>query len=117
MTAGDEVRGPMSGVGLLRRGLVVAFAVLAVALPGTATAVGSGSAGAGSAGGAPMSASSRAGGPGARVPVFAYFYQWFNPSSWNRAKIDFPLLGRYSSDDVRVLRTQVRQARGGSTGF
>ena len=32
-------------------------------------------------------------------PLFAYYYIWFNADSWNRAKIDYPLLGRYSSDD------------------
>ena len=32
-------------------------------------------------------------------PVLAYFYQWFDAGSWNRAKIDYPAVGRYSSDD------------------
>ena len=45
------------------------------------------------------------------VPVFAYFYQWYNPSSWNRAKQDLPLVGKYSSDDPHVLRDQVEAAR------
>src|SRR5436309_10053666 len=35
------------------------------------------------------------------IPVLAYYYIWYNPSSWNRAKIDYPLLGRYSSDEDR----------------
>jgi len=52
------------------------------------------------------------------VQVYAYFYQWFTPSSWNRAKADYPLAGRYSSDDLSVLRDQVSQARtAGITGF
>lgn len=52
------------------------------------------------------------------VPVLAYYYIWFNPSSWNRAKRDYPLVGRYSSDDVAVLREQVRLAQqAGITGF
>ena len=52
------------------------------------------------------------------VPVYAYFYQWFNKSSWDRAKADTPLAGRYSSDDPHLLRDQVRQARGaGIDGF
>jgi hypothetical protein len=52
------------------------------------------------------------------VPVYAYFYQWFNSSSWNRAKEDYPLAGRYSSDDAHVLRDQVQQAKGaGIDGF
>jgi hypothetical protein len=51
-------------------------------------------------------------------PVFAYFYQWFTATSWTRAKQDFPLAGRYSSDDPHVLRDQVQQARGaGIDGF
>ena len=52
------------------------------------------------------------------VPVYAYFYQWFQASSWRRAKQDYPLVGRYSSDDMSVLRLQVQQARGaGIDGF
>jgi LPXTG-motif cell wall-anchored protein len=45
------------------------------------------------------------------VPVLAYYYQWFNASSWNRAKIDYPLLGRYSSDEGSVMRRQVAWAQ------
>lgn len=52
------------------------------------------------------------------IPVFAYFYQWFNPSSWDRAKQDLPLAGKYSSDDPHVLRNQIETARGaGIDGF
>ena len=52
------------------------------------------------------------------VPVFAYFYQWFTPSSWDRAKSDYPLAGRYGSDDAPVLRDQVLLARSaGIDGF
>ena len=52
------------------------------------------------------------------APVYAYFYQWYAPSSWRRAKQDYPLAGRYSSDDVSVLREQVRSARAaGINGF
>ena len=52
------------------------------------------------------------------IPVYAYLYQWFNASSWDRAKQDFPLAGRYSSDDAHVLRDQVGQAKGaGIDGF
>jgi hypothetical protein len=51
-------------------------------------------------------------------PVLAHFYIWFNASSWNRAKIDYPAVGRYSSDQVSVMRTQVSQARAaGVDGF
>jgi len=65
-------------------------------------------------------------GPGARpavaadsrVPVLAYYYIWFNPTSWNRAKTDYPQLGRYSSDDETVMRTHVRWAKAaGIDGF
>jgi hypothetical protein len=52
------------------------------------------------------------------TPLFAYFYQWFDPSSWSRAKIDYPKLGRYSSDDVSVMRQQIEWAKQvGITGF
>jgi hypothetical protein len=68
----------------------------------------------------PASASPRlpqAGG-GRPIPVLAYYYIWYNPSSWNRAKIDYPLAGRYSSDDQSVMRQQVALAKqSGITGF
>jgi hypothetical protein len=65
--------------------------------------------------GAPAAARAKA---RAQVPVYAYFYQWYTPSSWNRAKADYPLAGRYSSDDLGVLRRQVREARSaGIDGF
>jgi hypothetical protein len=52
------------------------------------------------------------------VPVFAYYYIWFNHSSWNRAKIDYPLIGTYSSSDPGVMRRQIRQAKSaGIDGF
>ena len=52
------------------------------------------------------------------LPVLAYYYIWFSPSSWNRAKRDYPLLGRYSSDDVNILRQHVRMAKAaGIDGF
>ncbi len=51
-------------------------------------------------------------------PVFAYYYIWFNQGSWNRAKVDYPLLGRYSSDDRDVMRRHVEWAkRAGVDGF
>jgi hypothetical protein len=56
--------------------------------------------------------------PARHVPVFAYFYQWFERSSWQRAKQDHPLAGNYSSDDPHVLRDQIEQARAaGIDGF
>jgi hypothetical protein len=55
---------------------------------------------------------------GSPTPVLAYYYIWFTPSSWSRAKIDLPLLGRYSSDDTGVMRQHVRWAKAaGITGF
>jgi hypothetical protein len=55
---------------------------------------------------------------GRPIPVLAYYYIWFNPTSWNRAKSDYPLVGRYSSDDVTVMRQQVTLAKqSGLTGF
>jgi Glycosyl hydrolase family 99 len=55
---------------------------------------------------------------GESEPVLAYYYIWFDKSSWRRAKTDYPLLGRYSSDDVRVLRKHVKWAKqAGISGF
>lgn len=52
------------------------------------------------------------------LPVFAYYYQWFDPPSWDRAKVDYPSLGHYSSDDEEVMRQHVRMAKAaGITGF
>ena len=51
-------------------------------------------------------------------PVFAYYYIWFDRSSWDRAKIDAPSLGKYSSDDPKVMRQHIRWAKKvGITGF
>ena len=52
------------------------------------------------------------------IPVLAFYYIWYNASSWNRAKADYPLVGRYSSDDETVMRQQVIQAKSaGIKGF
>ncbi|MEN3310429.1 MAG: hypothetical protein V7603_6631 [Micromonosporaceae bacterium] len=52
------------------------------------------------------------------VPVLAFYYIWFDPASWNRAKIDYPQLGNYSSDDPRVLRQHIEWAKSaGIDGF
>ena len=52
------------------------------------------------------------------TPLLAYYYIWFTPSSWSRGKTDVPLLGRYSSDDERVMRQHVRWAKAaGINGF
>lgn len=53
-----------------------------------------------------------------RVPLFAFYYIWFDPSSWDRAKIDYPALGRYSSDDPRVMAQHIAWAKSaGIDGF
>ena len=55
---------------------------------------------------------------GVKPLVLAHYYIWFTPGSWNRAKKDVPLAGRYSSDDIDVMRTHVRQAKAaGIDGF
>jgi hypothetical protein len=52
------------------------------------------------------------------VPVLAYYYIWYDTGSWSRAKTDYPILGRYSSDETRVLRTHIRMAKkAGIDGF
>ena len=51
-------------------------------------------------------------------PTFAYYYIWFQPSSWLRAKTDYPLLGRYSSDDRVAMNRHIDMAKqAGLTGF
>jgi hypothetical protein len=56
--------------------------------------------------------------PSEPIPVFAYYYIWFNVSSWNRAKTDYPAIGRYSSDEANVMRRHVEWAKAaGITGF
>jgi hypothetical protein len=51
-------------------------------------------------------------------PVLAHFYIWFTESSWNRAKVDYPAVGRYASDSVSIMKEQVAQAQAaGIDGF
>jgi hypothetical protein len=45
------------------------------------------------------------------IPVLAYYYIWFDPSAWNRAKTDLPALGAYSSDDSAILRQHLQWAK------
>jgi hypothetical protein len=54
--------------------------------------------------------------PNDPVPVLAYYYIWYNPTSWSRAKVDYPLLGRYSSDDVEIMRQHVKMAMAAGIG-
>jgi hypothetical protein len=66
----------------------------------------------------PRSSSGFTGTAGQPIPVFAYYYIWYTPNSWNRAKMDYPVLGRYSSSDVAVMRQHVALAKkAGITGF
>jgi hypothetical protein len=52
------------------------------------------------------------------VPVLSYYYIWFDTQSWDRAKTDYPLLGRYSSNNVDVMRQHIQWAKAaGITGF
>src|SRR3954471_6171497 len=52
------------------------------------------------------------------VPLLAFYYSWFDTTSWRRAKNDYPELGRYTSDDPAVMRQQVKWAKAaGITGF
>jgi hypothetical protein len=52
------------------------------------------------------------------LPVLAYYYQWFTPKSWDRAKTDHPLAGRYSSDDTSIMKKHIAEAKSaGINGF
>jgi hypothetical protein len=95
--------------------LAVTASVSGVTSAGAAGGASGGSSGGAAAGGA-GGAAARASGAAGSVPVYAYFYQWFNTSSWSRAKQDFPLAGKYTSDDPHVLRSQVRQAQAAGIG-
>jgi hypothetical protein len=67
---------------------------------------------------APVSSQSIAPTPEDHVPILAYYYIWFDTQSWNRAKTDYPLLGRYSSDDADVMRQHIEWAKdAGIDGF
>jgi Glycosyl hydrolase family 71 len=57
-------------------------------------------------------------GAAAAIPVWAYYYIWFDPSSWDRAKSDSPLLGEYSSDESAIMRKHIELAKSaGIDGF
>jgi hypothetical protein len=45
------------------------------------------------------------------IPVLAYYYIWYTPTSWDRAKTDLPLLGRYSSDERSVMEAHAQEAK------
>ena len=55
---------------------------------------------------------------GQPVPLLAYYYIWYDPASWDRAKSDYPLLGHYSSDDRSVMLQHIQWAKAaGINGF
>jgi hypothetical protein len=50
--------------------------------------------------------------------VLAHYYIWFDENSWNRAKIDYPTMGRYSSDEPSTMRRHIELAKeAGIDGF
>lgn len=60
---------------------------------------------------------SQAATPGDPV-VLAHYYIWFEATSWDRAKIDYPATGRYTSDQASIMREHVRLAKSvGIEGF
>jgi hypothetical protein len=66
----------------------------------------------------PASATPAAPAASTPVPLLAYYYIWFDTRSWDRAKDDYPELGRYSSDDPAVMARHVELARqAGIDGF
>jgi hypothetical protein len=68
-----------------------------------------------------LPAAADAQGPGALLddpPVLAYYYIRYRPESWGGTKVDYPLLGRYSSDDIEVMRRHAEWAKAaGIDGF
>lgn len=53
-----------------------------------------------------------------QVPVLVYYYIWFDHQSWDRAKQDYPVLGRYSSNNAYIMRRHIRWAKAaGINGF
>ena len=66
----------------------------------------------------PMAAAALPSEAGGNPPVLAYYYQWFSVESWDRAKIDYPLAGRYSSDDMSIMEEHIASAKSaGIEGF
>ena len=98
--------------------------VLVLAVPGMAAAAPAAASPAPNAGAPSPSAASAGPCPNrpapqpGHTPVLAHFYIWFTTASWNRAKSDYPAVGRYSSDDAAIMQRQVSQARAhGIDGF
>ncbi|MDR3575843.1 MAG: endo-1,3-alpha-glucanase family glycosylhydrolase [Anaerolineaceae bacterium] len=56
--------------------------------------------------------------PAPPIPTLAYYYIWFYPTSWNQNKLDYPALGKYSSDDSSVMLQHIEWAKqAGLSGF
>ena len=53
----------------------------------------------------------RASAPGDGPLVLAYYYIWYEPQSWDRAKTDLPRLGPYASGDPAVIAQHVAWAK------
>ena len=52
------------------------------------------------------------------IPVLSYYYIWFDAQSWDRAKVDYPVLGRYSSNNAEIMRQHIQWAKAaGINGF
>jgi hypothetical protein len=103
-------------------GAVLAFALATAGLTGPAAAANAQAARAATTATASQVAVPGTGGDrtvaATAIPVFAYYYIWFSPRSWGRAKKDLPLAGPYSSSDLAVMRHQIEQAKSaGITGF
>ena len=100
VTPGTAPNTAAAASGLARRGLLAVCVVLAACLVATLDR--------------PAAAATRE----QPIPALAYYYIWYNPTSWRRAKKDYPLLGRYSSNERSVMRQHVRWAQhAGLQGF
>jgi len=97
--------------------LVTALATVATTLlAGLATTAAAATPAPGPSSQAPAPAAEQAADP--PIPLLAFYYIWFDKTSWLRAKVDYPALGRYTSDDPAVMRQHIRWAKAaGITGF
>ena len=99
---------------LLAAAVIVATLVMAIAAPARARHAIPASRSAG----ATAQATAKVATATLQVPVLAYYYIWYDTDSWNRAKSDLPLLGKYSSDNTHVMREHIRWAKSaGIEGF
>ncbi|WP_392544391.1 hypothetical protein [Oryzobacter telluris] len=111
----------MTAAGRVAATVVTAVVLLAMVTP-TPTAAASGarpgSTPASAATTAPPSPTPTPGVGLSAIPVWAYYYIWFDPSSWDRAKSDEPALGTYTSDERLVMKRHIELARAaGVDGF